>query len=72
MRGAIALIGLALLAACGSRNDDTGAVSPEEDRMLNDAAATLDVNYMAAPDPEFVVNDTTTSPVTTNATGNAQ
>lgn len=50
MRTPVALLGLALLAACGSRTDDTGAVSPEEDRMLNEAASSLDVNYMAAPD----------------------
>lgn len=30
---------LLLLAACGSHRDDPGAVSPEEDRMLNEAAS---------------------------------
>ena len=49
MRAALPLLGFALLAACGSRNDDVGGVSPEEDRMLNDAASSLDANYMAAP-----------------------
>ena len=64
MRAALPLLGLALLAACGSRNDDVGGVSPEEDRMLNDAASALDVNYMAAPDNGVVAN--------TADTGNAQ
>jgi len=58
MRAATALLGLALLAACGSRNDDVGGVSPDEDRMLNEAAASLDVNYMAAPDNSVVANAT--------------
>ena len=49
MRAAVTLLGLALLAGCGSRNDDVGGVTPDEDRMLNEAAASLDVNYMAAP-----------------------
>jgi len=58
MRAALPLLGLALLAACGSRNDDVGGVSPEEDRMLNDAAASLDVNYMAAPANDAAANAT--------------
>ena len=44
MRAPFVLLGLALLAACGSRSDDAGAVSPEEDRMLNEAAASQDIN----------------------------
>lgn len=59
-----ALMPLLLLAACGSRSDDAGGVSPEEDRMLNDAASSLDANYMAAPDNGAVAN--------TADTGNAQ
>lgn len=44
MNRSFALMSLLLLAACGSRSDDTGAVSPEEDRMLNEAAASQDIN----------------------------
>lgn len=58
------LLPLALLAACESRSDDVGGVSPEEDRMLNEAASSLDVNYMAAPDNAATANATDT--------GNAQ
>jgi len=43
MRVAIALGALALLAACGHKDDPVGAASPEEDRMLNEAASSLDV-----------------------------
>ncbi|MBS0479130.1 MAG: hypothetical protein JSR79_07515 [Proteobacteria bacterium] len=56
MRVAIPLLGLALLAACGSRSDDVGGVSPDEDHMLNEAAAALDVNYMTAPDNDAGAN----------------
>ena len=58
MRAALPLLGLVLLAACGSRSDDVGGVSPEEDRMLNDAASSLDANYMAAPDNSAIANTT--------------
>ena len=44
MRAALPLLALVLLAACGSRSDDVGGVSPEEDRMLNEAAASQDIN----------------------------
>ncbi|QDZ06753.1 hypothetical protein FPZ24_04060 [Sphingomonas panacisoli] len=44
------LLPLLILAGCSSRADDTGSVSPEEDRMLNDAASSLDANYTAPPD----------------------
>lgn len=64
------LLPLALLAGCGSRSDDVGGVSPEEDRMLNDAASSLDVNYMAAPDGSIVSN--TADAANTTDTGNAQ
>ncbi|THD37230.1 MAG: hypothetical protein E7773_04125 [Sphingomonas sp.] len=49
MRIPLALVAVALLAGCHSRTDDPGAVSPEEDRMLNEAAASQDVNATAAP-----------------------
>lgn len=58
MNRAFALMPLLLLAACGSRSDDTGAVSPEEDRLLNDAASSLDANFMAAPDAGADANTT--------------
>ncbi|MEO5492477.1 MAG: hypothetical protein ABIR08_00445 [Sphingomonas sp.] len=56
MRAAAALLGFALLAGCGSRNDDVGGVTPDEDRMLNEAAASLDVNYMAPIDNSVDAN----------------
>ena len=46
MRARLAFAGLALvvgLAACSSR-DDTGGVSADDQRALNDAAAMLDAN----------------------------
>ena len=72
MRAALPLLALVLLAACGSRSDDVGGVSPEEDRMLNDAAASLDANYMAAPDNEFIVANAATANDTGIVTGDAQ
>jgi hypothetical protein len=56
MRAVLPLLGLVLLAACGSRGDDVGGVSPDEDRMLNEAASSLDANYMAASDNSAVAN----------------
>jgi len=44
---ALGLTPLLLLAACGSHDKDAGAVSPEEDRMLNEAAASQDINATA-------------------------
>ncbi len=64
MRAALPLLGLVLLAACGSRSDDVGGVSPEEDRMLNEAASSLDANYMAVPENSADAN--------TSDPGNAQ
>ena len=49
MRARLAFLTLALLAGCGQRNDDVGGVSPEEDRMLNEAAASQDINLTSAP-----------------------
>jgi hypothetical protein len=72
MRAGLALLGLALLAGCGSRSDDVGGVSPEEDRMLNEAAASLDANYMAPVDNEFVVMNAAADNATGNTTGNTQ
>ena len=68
MRAPLVLLGVALLTGCGHRNDDAGGVSPEEDRQLNEAAAALDVNYVAPPDNEFVLANA----VTANDTGNTQ
>jgi hypothetical protein len=59
MRAPLALLGFALLAGCGNRNDDVGGVSPDEDRQLNEAAAALDVNYMAEPDNGFIAANAT-------------
>ena len=47
MRTALALIPLALLAACGSKPDASGA-TPDEQRQLNEAAAAPD-EVPAAP-----------------------
>ncbi|MDB5680660.1 MAG: hypothetical protein JWO16_465 [Sphingomonas bacterium] len=47
---ALVLMPLLFLAGCGSHNDDVGGVSPEEDRMLNEAAASQDINATTAPD----------------------
>lgn len=49
MRVPPALVAFALLAGCGHRNDDVGGVSPEEDRMLNEAAASQDANLTSQP-----------------------
>jgi hypothetical protein len=46
-----------LLASCGSGPSSPGGVSPEEDRLLNEAASSLDANFMTAPD-----NGTTDAP----------
>lgn len=56
MRRIVLVAPLLLIAACHSNRDDPGAVSPEEDRMLNEAAATqeapspVDNNAQAATD----------------------
>ena len=47
MRGRLAFASFLLLAACGHKDEPVGAVSPEEDRMLNEAASSLD-----APQPD--------------------
>ena len=49
MRAPLVLIALGLLAGCGRSNDDVGGVSPEEDRLLNEAAASQDANLTTAP-----------------------
>ena len=33
---------LLVLGACGHKDEPVGAVSPEEDRMLNEAASSMD------------------------------
>ncbi|MBN8816786.1 MAG: hypothetical protein J0J06_15235 [Sphingomonas sp.] len=58
MRAPLPLTCFLLLAACGSHNDDAGSVSPEEDRLLNEAASSLDVNSAAAPDTGADANTT--------------
>ena len=53
MRARLAFAGLALmagLAACSSR-DDTGGVSADDQRALNDAAAMLDANNAVPAEP---------------------
>jgi hypothetical protein len=53
MRARAALVGLALLAgltACSS-HDDTGGVSADDQRALNDAAAMLDANTAVPAQP---------------------
>ena len=41
------LVALLALGACSSHRDQPGAVSADEARQLNDAAAMLDANSMA-------------------------
>jgi hypothetical protein len=58
MRARFMLVGLALmvgLAAC-SNHDDTGGVSADDQRALNDAAAMLDANNAVPAQPSG--NDT--------------
>ena len=53
MRARLAFAGLALvvgLAACSS-HDDTGGVSADDQRALNDAAAMLDANTAVPAQP---------------------
>jgi len=53
MRARLAFAGLALvmgLAACSS-HDDTGGVSADDQRALNDAAAMLDANKAVPAQP---------------------
>ena len=53
MRAPAALAGLALLAGLGgcSSHDDTGGVSADDQRALNDAAAMLDANSAVPAQP---------------------
>ena len=53
MRARAALAGLALLAglAACSNHDDTGGVSADDQRALNDAAAMLDANNAVPAQP---------------------
>ena len=44
----IALVAALTLAACHPARDPSGAVTPEQDRQLNEAAAALDANAMSA------------------------
>ena len=41
-----------LLAACGQQPADPGTVTADEDRQLNEAAASLEANLTASDDPE--------------------
>ena len=53
MRGRAMLAGLALLAGLAgcSSHDDTGGVSADDQRALNDAAAMLDANHAGPAQP---------------------
>ncbi|WP_375395629.1 hypothetical protein [uncultured Sphingomonas sp.] len=44
----ILVAAVAMLAACSSHGDQPGAVTADEARQLNDAAAMLDANSMDA------------------------
>ncbi len=48
IRGPILLAAAGLLAACSSHGDQPGAVTADEARQLNDAAAMLDANSVDA------------------------
>ena len=53
MRARLVFVGLAVLAglaACSS-HDDTGGVSADDQRALNDAAAMLDANNAVPAEP---------------------
>ena len=50
MTRAALLVALSL-TACHPARDAPGAVTPEQDQQLNDAAAALDANSMAANSP---------------------
>lgn len=55
MRRAI-ILGMAagcVLAACSSKTEEPGAVTADEARQLNDAAAMLDANSMAPADNDI-------------------
>jgi hypothetical protein len=55
MRAPLALTALVLLAACGHKDEPVGAVSPEEDRMLNEAASSQEAPQ---PAPDNAVANT--------------
>ena len=46
------LVAALLLAACGQQPADPSVVTSDEDRQLNEAAAALDANTVAADDPQ--------------------
>lgn len=46
----LAAASLVMLAGCARHADDPGAITADEDRQLNQAAATLDNDAAAAPD----------------------
>lgn len=75
MRARLAVAGLALvagLAACSS-HDDTGGVSADDQRALNDAAAMLDANNaVPAQSPAQTPPDQTPSDQPPSEQGNAQ
>ncbi len=68
MRPLLALIPLALLAACGSKSGN--GPSPDDDRQLNEAAAALDANDATPagqPADASIVNGADQSPDQGNA-----
>lgn len=56
MKRAVFLTPLMLIAACSGGTSSTGA-SPGEDKMLNDAAASLDANTINTNAAEIVDED---------------
>ena len=56
------LAALLSLSACHRTDEDPGAVTPDEQSQLNDAAATLDANMAAANDADADADGNTEDP----------
>ncbi len=69
MRQLVALVPLALLAACGSKS--VNGPSPEDDRQLNEAAAALDAND-STPAGQPIDSSAVSGPDQSSDQGNAQ